>query len=106
MLGEKAAWELHKDIACSFEQILEAAPYQTAALWLLSSHLANKGYYFEQILDLVSLFNGISIFVYYLKQILEAAPFKTIIVQPLTFHLSKHPHKTGKTFLYIFVIII
>ena len=28
MLKEKARWKLHKDAACCFEQILEAAPYK------------------------------------------------------------------------------
>ena len=27
MLGEKAGWELYKDVACCFEQISEAALY-------------------------------------------------------------------------------
>ena len=38
MLGEKARWELHKDAAYSFEQILEAAPYKTV-VQPLTSHL-------------------------------------------------------------------
>ena len=31
-IREKAWWELHKDAACYFKQILEAAPYKTAAV--------------------------------------------------------------------------
>ena len=38
---EKARWELHKDAACCFEQLLEAAPHITAAVWPLTSHLTN-----------------------------------------------------------------
>ena len=41
MRGEKARWELHKDAACCFEQILEAAPYKTAVVQPLASHLKN-----------------------------------------------------------------
>ena len=33
--------ELHKDAVCCFEQILVAAPYKTAAVWPLASHLTN-----------------------------------------------------------------
>ena len=29
MLGEKPKWELLKNVACCFQQILEAAPYKT-----------------------------------------------------------------------------
>ena len=32
VLGEKVRWELHKDGVCCFQQILEAAPHQTAAI--------------------------------------------------------------------------
>ena len=32
MLGEKARCELHKDAACCSQQILETAPYKTAAV--------------------------------------------------------------------------
>ena len=39
--GEKARWELHKDVACCFEQILEAAAYKTAVVRPLTSHLTN-----------------------------------------------------------------
>ena len=39
--GEKARWEVHKNAACSFEQILEVAPYRTAAVWPLTSNLTN-----------------------------------------------------------------
>ena len=38
MLGEKAKWELHKDATSCFEQFLEAAPYKTAVVHLLTSH--------------------------------------------------------------------
>ena len=30
--GEKAWWELHKDAACRFEHIPEAAPYKAAVI--------------------------------------------------------------------------
>ena len=40
-LGEKARWELYKDAACCFEQILELAPYKTVVIQLLTSHLIN-----------------------------------------------------------------
>ena len=40
-LGEKARWELDKDTACYFEQILEAAAYKTAVIQPLTSHLTN-----------------------------------------------------------------
>ena len=36
-LGEKAWWELHKGAAYCFVQILEAAPYKTAAVQPLKS---------------------------------------------------------------------
>ena len=41
MLEEKVRWELYKDVACCSGQILEAAPYKTAAVQLLTSHLTN-----------------------------------------------------------------
>ena len=41
MLEEKSRWELHKDAAHCFEQILEAAPYKTAAVQPLTSYLTN-----------------------------------------------------------------
>ena len=41
ILQEKARWEIHKDIACCFEQKLEAAPYKTAAVRPLTTHLTN-----------------------------------------------------------------
>ena len=34
-------WEKANDVMCCFEQILEAAPYKTAAVQLLISYLAN-----------------------------------------------------------------
>ena len=40
-LGEKAKWKLHKNAACCFERILEAAPYKTAVVRPFISHLAN-----------------------------------------------------------------
>ena len=36
-----ARWELHKNAAWYFEQILEAALYKAATLWSLTSHLTN-----------------------------------------------------------------
>ena len=41
MSGEKARWELLKNAACCFEQILEAASYKTAAVWPLTFYLTN-----------------------------------------------------------------
>ena len=41
MSGEKARLEQHKDAAYCFEQILEATPYKTAAVWPLPSYLIN-----------------------------------------------------------------
>ena len=35
---EKGRWELLKDAACCFEQVLEAALHETAAIWQLTSH--------------------------------------------------------------------
>ena len=40
--GEKARWELQKDAARCFKQILEAASYKTTAVWPLTSHLTNN----------------------------------------------------------------
>ena len=37
----KAGWELHKNAACCFEQILEAITLKTAAIWPPTSHLTN-----------------------------------------------------------------
>ena len=34
-------WELHKDAACCFEQILEAALHKTAVVWPFTSYLTN-----------------------------------------------------------------
>ena len=34
-------WELYKGAVYGFEQILEAAPYKTAAIRSLTSHLTN-----------------------------------------------------------------
>ena len=39
--GDKAWWELHKDAACCFEQIMKAAPNKTAAVRPLTPHLTN-----------------------------------------------------------------
>ena len=39
--GEKVTWELHKNVMCCFEQILEAASHKTAVVWLLNSHLTS-----------------------------------------------------------------
>ena len=41
ILGEKARWELHKNPACNFEQILEATPHKKAVVQPLISHLTN-----------------------------------------------------------------
>ena len=38
---KKTRLELHKDAACCFKQILEAAPYKTVGIWPLTSHLIN-----------------------------------------------------------------
>ena len=40
-LKEKDRWELHKDVQCCFEQILEAAPHKAAAT-CLSSHKSSE----------------------------------------------------------------
>ena len=40
-LGVKFTWELHKDAWCCFQQILETAPYKTAAVLPLTAHLTN-----------------------------------------------------------------
>ena len=40
-LVEKARWELHKNAACYFQQILEAALCKTAVVQLLTYHFAN-----------------------------------------------------------------
>ena len=34
-------WELHKDAACCFKQILEIASHKTAVVWSFASHLTN-----------------------------------------------------------------
>ena len=39
MTGEKARWEIQKNVACYFEQILEAEPYKTATTRTLTSRL-------------------------------------------------------------------
>ena len=39
MSGEKVTWELLKNAVCCFKQILEAAPYKTAAVQPLTFHL-------------------------------------------------------------------
>ena len=38
---KNARWELHKNVACCFEQILEATPEKTASVWPLVSYLTN-----------------------------------------------------------------
>ena len=45
--GEKARWELHKNSASCLEQILGAALYKTATVWLLTSHLKTYSKTFE-----------------------------------------------------------
>ena len=37
-----ASQELHKNVACCLEQVLEAAPHKTAALWPFASYLAKN----------------------------------------------------------------
>ena len=39
---EKARWELLKNAMCCLEQILEATPHKTAAVWQPISHLINQ----------------------------------------------------------------
>ena len=41
MPGEKAWCEVLKNVACCFEQIMEAALHKTAAIWPFTSHLTN-----------------------------------------------------------------
>ena len=41
MQEEKVRWELHKNATGCFEQVLEAAPYKTAVVRPLTSHLIN-----------------------------------------------------------------
>ena len=41
MPREKARWELHKNAGSYFEQILEAAPYQTITVWPLTSYITS-----------------------------------------------------------------
>ena len=62
-LEKKLDRNCRKDSACYFEQILEAAPYKTAAVWPPSSHHTN--YPNEMDKRLVG-FYGISTFVGYL----------------------------------------
>ena len=40
-IREKARLEIHKDVVCCFKQILEVAPYKTAVVRSLTSHLTN-----------------------------------------------------------------
>ena len=39
--NETHRWELHKNSAHCFEEILEATPLQTATVWSLASHFLN-----------------------------------------------------------------
>ena len=39
--GEKARWELCKNTAYCFDEILEATPLKIAAVWLLTPYLKN-----------------------------------------------------------------
>ena len=39
--GEKTKLGLHKNVMCCFEQILEAIPYDTTAVWPLTFYLKN-----------------------------------------------------------------
>ena len=41
MHRENARWELHKNATSYFEQILEATPYETTAVWPLIFYLKN-----------------------------------------------------------------
>ena len=41
IFAKKATWELYKNAMCYFEQILEATPHKTAAVWPLTSRLKN-----------------------------------------------------------------
>ena len=34
--------QVKQDVVCCFKQILEAAPYNTAIVWLFTTHLANE----------------------------------------------------------------
>ena len=36
---KKIRWELHKNVRSYLEQILEATPYETTAVWPLTYHL-------------------------------------------------------------------
>ena len=38
---ERARWEVHKSAIWCFEQTLGTAPYKTAVIWSLASHLTN-----------------------------------------------------------------
>ena len=40
-LREKATWKLHKNAMSYLEQILEATPHKTMAVWPLTSHFKN-----------------------------------------------------------------
>ena len=50
-LGVKAKWELYKDTACCFEQILEAAPHKTATVQPITYHLTNHQSDEQDLLD-------------------------------------------------------
>ena len=41
MPEEKERWELHKDAACCFQQILKAAHYKIATVRTLTSHFTS-----------------------------------------------------------------
>ena len=43
MFQENAEWELYKDAACCFEQILEVAPYKTSVRQPLISMVCEIG---------------------------------------------------------------
>ena len=42
MHREKGRWELYKNSRSYFEQILDATPLETTAVWSLTSHLKNN----------------------------------------------------------------
>ena len=41
MYGEKAWWQLHKNVVSNIDQVLEAAPHKAAAVKPLTTHHEN-----------------------------------------------------------------
>ena len=80
MRGEKTRWDIHKNAICGFEQILEATPHKTAAVYPFTSHLTNHAGHCWRSKDKLK------------SDILLWSP-----TLPLTSHLTKHPSKTNKT---------